>query len=117
MDKTSTENEALGVKLPKLALVAAVLAFILVLSALVWIRSFRTDPIGVAASLLRDSSVPAAQVPATVILVLILCVVFFLAGRSLTVAGATRGSPLPWIACQRTRKGNRLLMIYQSFSC
>ncbi len=130
MEKVSSDPAQAGVKLPKLAVVAAGIAFLLVLSALVGVlhniwyllgavvptmagvtilrkRAWGaygfalfevTQSIVTPALLLRDSSISVAQIGVLIILGLIFGVVFFLAGRSLSAAGAVRGSPLPWIA-------------------
>lgn len=130
MNPISSDSAQTRVKLPPLAVIAAVIAFLLVLSGL--LNAFRhvvylvvaavpamagitilrrhswgaygfalfeaTQSVVLPALLLRESSIPPSQIVSLVVWGLILAVVFFLAGRSLSAAGAGPGSSWPWIA-------------------
>ena len=130
MEQASIHPADPRMKLPRVAIIAAIIAFLLVFSALVsalqhpWylivalvpamagitiLRKHVWGAYGFAlfeitqstvtpALLLRNSSVPVSQIGVLIAFGLILSAVFFFAGRSLTAAGAKRGSPLPWIA-------------------
>lgn len=130
MEHVSTDTARASVKLPKLAVVATTVAFLLVLGALIsafqniWqliagivptmagvtiLRKHAWGAYGFAlfevaqsmvvpALLLRDPGASVSQLAVLVAVGLIFGVLFFFAGRSLTAAGVTPGSPLPWIA-------------------
>jgi signal peptidase I len=130
MEEVLTDPGHSRVKLPKLAVIASTVAFLLVLSALfsalhqisyliagivpaiagIMILRKRawgaygfalfevTQSIVTPALLFRDSPIQVSQITVVVILGLAFGGLFFLAGRSLTAAGAALGSPRPWIA-------------------
>jgi signal peptidase I len=116
-------------RLPKLAIAAAIVAFLLALGGLVstfghvflvfsalvpaiagvtilrrrvWgAYGFALFELAQATvtplALLGASTIPTGQITALIVVGLALSVLFFLAGRSLTAAGAKRGLVLPWI--------------------